>query len=38
MFRVGGAQDGKVIDVLRLLQDSMDFDRHLAQYDQRNSI
>jgi toxin ParE1/3/4 len=29
MFRVAGAQDGKVIDVLRLLHDSMDLERHL---------
>lgn len=29
MFRVTGAQDSKVIDVLRLLHDSMDLERHL---------
>lgn len=29
MFRVADAQDGKVIDVLRLLHDSMDLERHL---------
>lgn len=29
MFRVAGAQDSKAIDVLRLLHDSMDLERHL---------
>lgn len=29
MFRVAGAQDSKVIDVLRLLHDGMDLERHL---------
>ena len=29
MFRVTGAQDTKVIDVLRILHDSMDLERHL---------
>jgi len=33
MFRVAGAQDSKVIDVLRLLHDSMDLERHLPQND-----
>ena len=33
MFRVAGAQDSKVIDVLRLLHDSMDLERHLPQSD-----
>ena len=33
MFRVAAAQDGKVIDVLRLLHDSMDLERHLPQND-----
>lgn len=33
MFRIGGAQDGKVIDVLRLLHDSMDLERHLPPND-----
>jgi plasmid stabilization system protein ParE len=28
MFRVAGAQDNQVIDVLRLLHDSMDLERH----------
>ena len=29
MFRVVGTQESKVIDVLRLLHDSMDLERHL---------
>lgn len=29
MFQVANAQDSKVIDVLRLLHDSMDMERHL---------
>ena len=29
MFRVGSIQGGNVIDVLRLLHDSMDLERHL---------
>lgn len=29
MFRVAGAHDSKVIEVLRLLHDSMDLERHL---------
>lgn len=29
MFQFAGAQDSKVIDVLRLLHDSMDLERHL---------
>lgn len=29
MFRITHAQDGKVIDVLRLLHDSMDLERHM---------
>jgi len=33
MFRVAGAQDSKVIDILRLLHDSMDLERHLPQND-----
>ncbi|HQV12847.1 MAG TPA: hypothetical protein PKW52_16025, partial [Nitrospira sp.] len=33
MFQVAGAQDRKVIDVLRLLHDSMDLERHLPQND-----
>lgn len=33
MFRVAGAQESKVIDVLRLLHDSMDLERHLPSQD-----
>jgi toxin ParE1/3/4 len=29
MFRIGGSQEGEAIDVLRLLHDSMDMERHL---------
>lgn len=29
MFRVAGAQESKMVDVLRLLHDSMDLERHL---------
>jgi toxin ParE1/3/4 len=30
IFRIGNAQGSKVIDVLRLLHDSMDLERHLS--------
>ena len=33
MFRITDAQDSKVIDVLRILHDSMDLERHLPQND-----
>ena len=33
MFRVTASQDSKVIDVLRLLHDSVDLERHLPQND-----
>lgn len=33
MFRVAAAPGSKVIDVLRLLHDSMDLERHLPQSD-----
>lgn len=29
MFRIAEARDGKVIDVLRILHDSMDLERHM---------
>jgi plasmid stabilization system protein ParE len=28
MFRIAGAQDSKVVDVLRILHDSMDLERY----------
>ncbi|MBN8463814.1 MAG: type II toxin-antitoxin system RelE/ParE family toxin [Dechloromonas sp.] len=33
MFRVASDQDSQVIDVLRLLHDSMDLERHIPQND-----
>jgi toxin ParE1/3/4 len=34
MFRVGRTADGEVIDVLRLLHDAMDLQRHLSRVDE----
>lgn len=35
MFRIGSAPEGDVIDVLRLLHDSMDLERHLPPTEHR---